>query len=145
MLSIFRYEIAVAGMDKETVVPRETFCFQNRVPETSRRRLVNPYQGRIVNHLVECLQFLGRTVQTLTVKLRNKREVGREMILDRPLPPPHDKTEVSEPNRVQLLKDQLYDGFQTQVSIHSPREDRQHLFRLFLCDRQEPSSHPCCR
>src|SRR5947208_16694030 len=91
-------------MDKETVVPRETFCFQNRVPETSRHRLIDPYQGRIVNHLVEGLQFLGGTVQTFTVKLRNKREVGREMILDRPLPPPHDKTEVSEPNRVQLLK-----------------------------------------
>src|SRR2546425_10958110 len=113
MLSIFRYEIAVAGMDEETVVPRETLCFQNCVPKTSRRRMIDSYQGRIVNHLVEGLQFLGGTVQNFTVKLRNKRDVGREMILDRPLPPPHDETEVSESNRVQLLKDQLYDGFQT--------------------------------
>src|SRR6266704_710852 len=60
------------------------------------------------------------------------------MILYRPLPTPHDKTELSEAHLVELFEDQLYDRLQTEVAVLTPREDRQHLFRLLLRHRQEP-------
>src|SRR6266571_8352966 len=60
------------------------------------------------------------------------------MILYRPLPTPHDKTELSKAHLVQLLEYKLNNRFQTKIPVLTLGEDRQHLLRLLLRHRQEP-------
>src|SRR2546427_13141401 len=105
--------MTIASVHHETIITYETPSFQHRIPKAPRFGLVHPNHRRTVNHLVERLQLPRRTIQTLTVKHRNKREIWSKMILNSPLTTPHNKTELTEPHLVQLLEDQLNNRLQT--------------------------------
>src|SRR5712692_2648699 len=132
----------------ENTLPGRSFgknpnCTQRPRHETRSREGINITQlpitnGRIINHLVERLQLPRRTIQPLTVKHRDKGEVGSKMILNRPLTTPHNKTELAKPYLVQLLEYELNNRLQTQVPILRPGKDRQHLLGLLLSHGQEP-------
>src|SRR6266699_6339518 len=118
--------MTIASVHHETINSHETLSLQDRIPKAPRLRLVHPDHRRTVNHLVERLQLPRRTIQTLTVKHRNKREIRRKMILNGPFTTSHNKTELTEPHVVQLLEDQLNTRLQTQVPVLRLREDWQH-------------------
>src|SRR2546426_6270474 len=144
MICVPSEEVGIPCVNQETIFSNERLGFQDGVTEPSWFRLVNPDHRRPVNHLVERLQLSSWTIQPLTVKHRDKREVRGKVILNSPLTATHNETELAKPDVIQLLEDELNNRLQTEIAILPPGEDRKHFFRLLLGRGKESRPEPRC-
>ncbi len=137
-----REDERVRGLDDERAVdhgPAE----QDRIPETSRLRLIEENQLRGSKLLVE----IGHALHELSVLLEEFQEsrIRGEVVFDRPLSPPDDDVEVPDSGGIELLENRLDERLEFQRVVPAMGDDWQHLLGDLLGEREQSGPDPARR